>query len=64
VTEKSNSLTLDMTEPELIMWDGATPGTAYLLTRGHGASNMSPRTKAITKALLLVALEEIEKANP
>jgi hypothetical protein len=41
------------------MWDGA--GTAHVLARGFGSTNMSPRTKAITKALLLLALEEIDK---
>ena len=54
-----NSLTLDMPEPELVMWDG--DGAAHILARGFGAANMSPRLKAITKAFLLLALEEIEK---
>jgi hypothetical protein len=53
------ALTLDLPEPELVMWDGA--GTAHILARGADPCYMSPRTKAITKALLLLALEEIEK---
>jgi len=60
VSEKS--LTLDMPEPELIMWDGA--GTAHVLARGSGATYMTPRNRAITRALLLLALEEIEKEAP
>jgi hypothetical protein len=55
------TLTLDMTEPELVMWDSGT-GTAYLLARGH-LQGMLPRTKAITKALLHLALEELEKED-
>jgi len=55
------SLTLNMPEPELVMWDGA--GTAHILARGAGAKHMTPRSKAITKALLLLALEEIDKGD-
>lgn len=54
------SLTLDLPDTELILWDGGT-GTAHMLARGMYL--MSPRTKAITRALLLLALEEIEKED-
>ena len=53
------SLTLDLPEPELVMWESGTE-TAYLLARGH-VPRMTPRMKAITKALLLLALEELEE---
>jgi hypothetical protein len=54
-----HELTLNLPEPELVMWDGA--GTAIILARGFGSgAHMTPRTRAITKALLLLALEEIE----
>ena len=53
-----SELTLNLPEPELIMWDAGT-GTAYTLARG--IYMMPPRTKAITRALLLLALDEIEK---
>jgi len=52
----SDRLTLDMPEPELIMWDGA--GTAYILARGN--YTMTPRARAITLALLRLAVEEVE----
>jgi len=60
VSKESKSLTLDMPETELILWDGGT-GTAYMLARGMYV--MPPRVKAITRALLLLALEEIEKGD-
>ena len=55
----NKSLTLDMPEPELVMWDAGT-GTAYLLARGY-LPTMTPRVKAVTRALLRLALEELEK---
>lgn len=57
-----SELRLDLSEPELVMWDGTE--TAHILARGHGSTYMTPRTKAITRALLLLALEEIEKEAP
>lgn len=60
MSKDGKSLTLDMPETELILWDGGT-GTAYMLARGMYA--MPPRVKAITKALLLLALEELEKGD-
>jgi len=53
------TLTLDMTDSELVMWDAGS-GTAYLLARGY-LQGIPPRTRAITKALLQLALDELEK---
>lgn len=54
----SHSVTLDMPQPELVFWDGN--GTTTILARGHGGTYMTPRNKAIAKALLLLAIEELE----
>lgn len=50
------SLNLQSEDVELIMWDGN--GTAYMLAREM--YNMPPRTKAITLALLKLAVAEME----
>lgn len=44
--------------PELVFLDGV--GTTINLGHGHGATHMSPRQKAFAKALLHLALEELE----
>ena len=58
-TGRPGPLVLDLPGQELIMWDGAT-GTAYTLA--HEQYTMSPRTKAVTLALLKLAVAEIEAA--
>jgi hypothetical protein len=51
------AFTIATPEIELVLWDGGTR-TAYMLGRGN--YQMPARTKAIAKALLLHAFEEIE----
>jgi hypothetical protein len=52
------SLTLAMAHPELIMWDGE--GTAYMLARDV-VPTMGVREKAITLALLKLAIGQLEQ---
>jgi len=44
--------------PELLFIDGA--GATIMLGHGHGATHMTPRQVAFARALLHLALEELE----
>lgn len=51
-------VTIDSPEPELVFVDGA--GTTHILARGRVSEYKTARNKAIAKALLHLAIEELE----
>jgi hypothetical protein len=48
----------DSAAPELVFHDGT--GVVIMLGHGHGATHMTPRQVAFARALLHLALEELE----